>query len=108
MLYKGCKTTYDFTKFKIIRSFGDAIENGIVMMDMAKDEQRQVAKKITESQQKTKLKNLNMKKEKESVQNSALVLLKASEMVYNTFKNGIFSVPSKKLDESKESVNHFH
>ena len=28
MLYKGYKTMHDFTKFKMIWAFGDAIRNG--------------------------------------------------------------------------------
>lgn len=31
IIYKGCKTTYDFSKFKVIRSFGDVIRKGIIM-----------------------------------------------------------------------------
>lgn len=54
MLYKGCKNMYDFTQFKMIQSFGDAIKwrcnNDITTMDMKNDEQQQVAKKIRESQ----------------------------------------------------------
>lgn len=49
-----------------------------------------------------------MEIEKENVHNSALALLKGSEMVYYAFENRIFSMSSKKSEESKESANHFH
>ena len=38
-LYKGCKTKYDFIKFKTIQSFEDAIRNGKLTMDLANEEQ---------------------------------------------------------------------
>ena len=40
MLYKGCKTTYDFARFTTVMNFGDAIMNSIITMDMANDEQQ--------------------------------------------------------------------
>ena len=48
MLYKGDETTYDFERFKTMRSFGDAIKNGIITMDMENDEEEQLAKKNRE------------------------------------------------------------
>ena len=48
MVYKRCKNTYDFTKFKTIGTFAEAIRNGIIMVDMANDEQNQLAKIIKE------------------------------------------------------------
>ena len=45
MLYKGCKITNDFAKFRTVQSFGDAIRNGIITMDMANDEQKQMRRK---------------------------------------------------------------
>ena len=38
MLQKGYKTMYGFTKLKTIRSFGNAIRNGIITMNMVNDE----------------------------------------------------------------------
>lgn len=40
MLYKGCKTTYDFERFTTVMNFGDAITNSIITVDMANDEQQ--------------------------------------------------------------------
>ena len=62
MLYKGYKSTNDFAKFKYIQSFGDTIRNGIITMDMANDEEEQLAKKIREYASNTKLKHVNKKK----------------------------------------------
>lgn len=67
MLNKVYKTTYDFVKFKMIRSFGDSLKNNIVTMDTANDEQNQLVKKIKEFIGNTRPTKLNMKKEKESV-----------------------------------------
>ena len=39
MLYKGCIAAYDFAKFESMRSFGDAIRNGIITIYIANDEQ---------------------------------------------------------------------
>ena len=47
-----------------------------------------------------------MKKKKQRVQNSALILLKRKGMVFNAFKSGIFSMPLKKKIEI-ESDNLF-
>ena len=46
MFYKGYKTMYDFAKFKTIQSFGNAIGNGKITMDVANDEQEQLAEKL--------------------------------------------------------------
>ena len=41
MLYKRYKTTYDFKTFKPLQSFGDAIRNGIIMIDIANSKQQE-------------------------------------------------------------------
>ena len=43
MVYKGYKSLFNFKKFKTIWSFGDAIWTNVIMMDMANDEQNQLA-----------------------------------------------------------------
>ena len=55
---------YDFAKFKTIQSFGNATRNDIITMDMAIDEQEQLAKKIREFNINIRPKNLNMKKKR--------------------------------------------
>ena len=44
-----------------------------------------------------------MTKEKEIVQSGAVALLKGREMIYNAYKSGIFSMPSKKSKKKKKS-----
>ena len=39
MFYKEYQTTYEFSKFKTIRSFEDAIRNGIITVNMANNEE---------------------------------------------------------------------
>ena len=48
IVYKGYKTRYDFTKFKAIRTFQDAIKNGVVTMDMENNEPNQLTNKTRE------------------------------------------------------------
>ena len=38
MVYKENKTAYDFTTFKTKGHFGDPVRNGIIMMNMANNE----------------------------------------------------------------------
>ena len=55
-----------------------------------------------------------MEKEKEIIKSSAMTLLKGKEMVYKSFKSGIFSLPSplrtyqsKQLERSSDYRQHF-
>ena len=61
MLYKGYRNTHDFTKFKIIRAFGDVIRNLIIETNTANDEQEQLAKSFKEFKSNTRRSNLYMK-----------------------------------------------
>ena len=92
-------------RYKTMRSFGDAIRNGIIAMNMANVEQEQLAKKINEFAIDTKPRNLNMKKEKQIIQSSVLALLKVREMIFNVFKSGILPPhsDSKEPHQSEES-----
>ena len=65
IISKGYNKTYHFRKFKTLRVFGNNIRNNFI--------------------------NINSKKVKEVVLNSAMVLLQGREMVSNTFENGLFS-----------------
>ena len=65
IIYKGYNKTYDFRKFKTLRVFGNNIRNNFI--------------------------NINSKKVKEVVLNSAMVLLQGREMVSKIFENGLFS-----------------
>ena len=56
--------------------------NSIINMDIANDEQQQLARKLKEFVGNARIRNINIKKkDKESIQNSALALLKGAEMV---------------------------
>ena len=95
MAYRGSNETYDFRKIKTIRVFGNGVRNNIIDMSMTNDEQDQLLRYI---KSKTKPHNLESKKLKEDVLNSAKALLKRREMVYKAFENGIFL----KLEELKK------
>ena len=96
MLFKGYKAIYDFAKFEIVQIFGDAIKNGVITTDIANDKVQQLATKIKEFANSAKPRNVNMKKVKQSIQNSPLAFLKERQMVFNTFRSGIFLVPLEK------------
>ena len=66
MPYKGYRSTYDFTKFKAILAFGNAIENGIITKYMVNHEQKKLVKLIKTIKSKTRPWNheKNMKKRK--------------------------------------------
>ena len=96
MVYKASNETYDFRKFKIIRVFGNEIRNNnIIDMSMANDEQDQLLGYINKIKSKTKPHNLESKKVKEHVLNSARALLKGREMVFKAFESGIFLQPEE-------------
>ena len=62
---------------------------------MVKNEKKQLAKKIREFTSNRRLINLNVKGEKESVQNSASAPFKETGTVFNAFRTRTISVPPK-------------
>ena len=70
MVYKASNETYDFRTFKTIPVFGNGIRNNIINMSLANDEQNQLLKYKLKN--KTKPHNLESKKVKEDVLNSAM------------------------------------
>ena len=68
MLYKGCKAKFDFIRFKTIRAFGDAIRNVIVAMGMVNNEKNQLGRKIRQFIGNARPGNVNMKRNKKSIQ----------------------------------------
>ena len=54
MPHKGYRNTYDFTKFKAILAFGNAIENGIITKYMVNHEQKKLVKLIKTLKSKTR------------------------------------------------------
>ena len=93
MVYKGSNETYDFRKIRTIRAFGNEIRNNIIDMSMANDEQDQLLRYINKLKSKTKPHNLESKKLKEDVLDSARALPKGREMAYEAFESGIFLKP---------------
>ena len=107
MVYKASNETYDFRKFKTKRVFGNEIRNNIIDMSIANDEQDQLLRYINKRKSKTKPHNLESKKVKEDVLNSARALLKGREMVFKTFESGIFLKPEKsKQGKGLEILTH--
>ena len=107
MVYKGCKETYDFRKFKTIRVFGNEVRNN---MYMANDEQNHLAAKyIKEFKTKTKPQNnFYLRKVKVGVINSAVALLQVREMVFKAFESRIFSkiIESEQSEQSIDNVKY--
>ena len=104
---KDMKKTFDFRKFKTIRSFGDDLRNRFIICI-----QQTISKAIWQSI----LKNLNVRqkpqhssnlqKVKEDVLNSAMTLIKGREMVFKAFESGIFS-RLKQSDKSEQSSSNY-
>ena len=65
ILYKRYNKTYDFTNFKTLWCFGDPIIKSIITMDMANDEQKQLAQSLREFPGNTTPINLNIRKKRE-------------------------------------------
>ena len=60
---------------------------------MASDEQNHLAKYIEEFKAKTKPRNLELKKIRDDILNSAKALLKGRKIVFKAFESGIFLKP---------------
>ena len=96
MLYKRYKAMYDFLKFKTIQSFGMIfIKNDIIAFDMASDEQEKITKNLREFASNTKLKRLNLKKEKWHYK-YCIGTFQRKRNGLQYFNSGIFSVPTGK------------
>lgn len=63
-----------------------------------------MATKIKEFANNTKPRNVNIKKVKQSILNSALTFLKEGQMVFNTFRSGIFLVPLEKSEGESDEL----
>ena len=55
MVYKGHNKTFDFIKFKTIRTFGDDIGTNSINTYTGNEEQKHLAKYVKEFKSKTKL-----------------------------------------------------
>ena len=95
MVYKASNEIYDFRKFKTVRVLGNEIRNNIIDMSMTNDEQNQLLRYINKLKRKTKPHNLESKKVKRDVLNSARALLKGREIVFKAFESGICLKPEE-------------
>ena len=95
MVYEGSNKTYDFRKFKTILVFGNEIRSNIINMSMANDEPDQFLRYFNKLKSKTKPQNLESKKLKEDVLNSARTLLKGIEMLDKALESVIFLNPEE-------------
>ena len=57
MFYKTTNKTYDFRKFKTIRTFGNEIKNNFINLDMTNNEQNELLKYINEFNSRTRPQN---------------------------------------------------
>ena len=104
MLYKGHKTAYYFKKLKRMRTFRNAIKNGIATMYMASHEQNPLPKRPEEFISNTRRpNNPKMEREKQSVQNNEIELLKGREMVHKPFEIGVFLSLLNNCKQSEQS-----
>ena len=93
---------YDFTKFRTICAFDNAIKNDIITMYMTNNEQNQLAKSVREFKSKKRALNPNMKKEKRDMINRAVTFLKGEETMLKAFGSGIFSLHTDNSSEQSE------
>ena len=103
MVYKGTNKTYDFRNFKTIRAFGNEIRNNVIGLDTANMEQANLLSYISDFM-KTKPRDLEKRKLRSDVLNSASSLVQGREMVLTAFKSGIFQV-SKESQKGKGLKN---
>ena len=90
MVYKATNKTYDFRKFKRIRTFGSEIRNNVVNMDTVNVEQMKLTMHIKDFANKTEPRDPELKELKKEVLNSALALLEERDIVYKAFQSRIF------------------
>ena len=98
MVYKATNKTYDFRKFKRIRTFGSEIRNNVVNMDTVNVEQMNLTMHIKDFANKTEPRDPELKELKKEVLNSVLTLLEERDIVYKAFQSRIFL----KSEESQE------
>ena len=90
MVYKSTGKTYDFRNFKTIRAYGNDIRNNVISLAAANLEQANLLARVHDFVKKTKAQDPEQKKLKSDVLNSVGALVKGRELMYNTFRSGIF------------------
>ena len=92
--YKTFKHTYDFRKFKAIRTFGESIYNGKITLEEADESQSDLLGEIKNFNDKTRPQNFKKKQMKEDTLGTLNNFYDAREMVLNGFKSKIFLTKS--------------
>ena len=101
MVYKATNKTYDFRKFKTIRTFGSEINNNVISINTANAEQINSTMHIKDFANKTKPRNRELKELKKEVLNSALSLLEGTDIVYKAFQSETFPRPEELQQEGE-------
>ena len=90
--------TYDFQKFKTIRSSGREIYSGIIKLDDALEKQINLKDEIDKFKEPTTTKSEDKKQKKALISENALRLLRGRHEVLNDFKSKIFPI-GKQIQE---------
>ena len=98
MVYEGTSRNYDFRGFKTIRAYGNDIRNNVTSLKAANLEQANLMAHIHDFMKSTKPQDPEQKKLKSDVLYSVRALVKVRELMYNTFRSGIFH----RLEKSQE------
>ena len=89
--------TYDFSKYRTIRTLGRDIYNGEISLEEADEDQSKLVDEIAIFNNKRRPQNVNKKQEKEIVLENLYKFFDAREKVLNVFKSKIFLTKSKGL-----------
>ena len=96
LVYKeSTKKTYDFRKFRTIRTFGEDIYNGEITLEEADEYQENLLDEIKNFYDKARLWKPQKKNLKENTLNTLRDFYSARQIILNDFKSKIFLMKSK-------------
>ena len=98
MVYKSTNKNYDFRGFKTIGTYVNDIRNNVISLKVANLEQANLMAHIQNFVKNTKPQDPEQKKLKSDVLDNVRALVKGRELMYNTFRSGIFY----RLEKSQE------
>ena len=98
MVYEGTSRNYDFRGFKTIRAYGNDIRNNVTSLKAANLEQAILMAYIQNFVKNAKPQDPEQKKLKSDVLDRVCALVKGRELMYNSFRSGIFH----RLEKSQE------
>ena len=98
MVYKSTNKNYDFRGFKTIGNYVNDIRNNVISLKVANLEQANLMAHIQNFVKNTKPQDPEQKKLKSDVLDNVRALVKGRELMYNTFRSGIFY----RLEKSQE------